>query len=215
MLQIGKTATSAVAEGLRPHILRGSYWIRLHTHETPLTDVPQGDSFVFGIRDPIQRFVSGFNSRKRQGRPRFDAPWTKFEREAFRRFRTPNELAEQIEVDEAAQEAMRRINHVRSSYWDWFIDEEYFLSRRDDLVLVLRQSHLAKDFARLARLLGVPGDLPQERVHANPTSMDHTLSPAARGNLRTWYRRDYDFLELLGTLGLPTCDGQWDSNPPR
>jgi hypothetical protein len=41
------------------------------------------------------------------------------------------------------------------------------------------------------------------------------LSPLARENLRTWYRRDDEFLDLLGTLELLSGGGPLDTEPPR
>ena len=48
---------------------------------------------MFFVRDPISRFVSGFNSRLRKGLPKMYFPWAPGEKLAFSRFATPNQLA--------------------------------------------------------------------------------------------------------------------------
>ncbi|MCS7103879.1 MAG: sulfotransferase family protein [Candidatus Korarchaeum sp.] len=210
-LHIGKTGGTAIKYSLRRTFLTEEYSILLHTHSTTLMDVPKGEKVFFFVRDPIQRFVSGFYSRQREGRPRYYAPHTLEEREAFFKFRTPNELAEalssnDVELKSAAVKAMRSIMHVRNSYWDWFHDESYFISRIDDVIFVGRQEHLNEDFERLKDVLGLPKhlNLPQDevRAHRTPPAYDRSLSELASSNLREWYGRCYEFLRLLQELGL-------------
>ena len=59
---------------LAPLTTEGSYEIVLHSHDCELRQIPSGDKVFFTVRDPIDRFVSGFNSRKRRGQPLFDNP---------------------------------------------------------------------------------------------------------------------------------------------
>ena len=69
------------------------YVVHLHRHAVGLRDVPAGERFFFFVRDPVGRFVSGFYSRQRKGRPRYSGQWSEREREAYRRFGTPDQLA--------------------------------------------------------------------------------------------------------------------------
>jgi hypothetical protein len=156
------------------------------------------------VRDPISRFLSGFLSRQRQGRPRYHVRWTPEEALAFQQFQRANDLAEALSADDPrhalAVRAMRGIGHVRDSYWDWFGSESYLLERADDILLVGRQETLTADFARLRQLLSLPASvaLPtdEKEAHRNPAQLDRHLSQAARENLRAWYERDYQFLEF-------------------
>lgn len=204
-LHIGKTGGSAVKYVLKQYVDASPYTLYLHPHAVRLRDVPKGDGFIFFLRDPVSRFISGFYSRQRQGQPRYFWPWTPEEKTAFERFGMPNELAEALsspddEERQAAQKAMNSIQHVRSLYWEWFEDEAYFLSRAGDIFFIGFQDRLAEDFGILMAKLGLPADaqLPQDDKHAhrNPTDIDRSLSDVAIANLKAWYQPDYRFMAL-------------------
>jgi hypothetical protein len=208
-LHIPKTAGTAIKDVLHPLRTDGRYEIVLHRHRDLLSDIPRGDRFFFCVRDPIERFVSRFYSRQREGRPRYHVPWRPAEVEAFGRFTTPNELGEAIGSDdaghrEAAEAAMNGIRHLRDSYWRWFDSERTLRSRREDLLFVAFQDRLTEDFEELLRRLGLQGrgTLPVDdvRAHRNPTSLDRRLSETAVNNLRACYARDYDFIALCRQL---------------
>lgn len=205
LIHIGKTGGTALKHVLKHQSVTPRYRIVLHNHACTLRDVPVGDGVMFFLRDPVSRFVSGFYSRKRQGRPRYFYPWSEAEAAAFARFQTPNQLALALSsadaaVREAAVAAMGAIQHVRSSYWDWFENESYFLSRRDDILFVGFQESLTADFDKLKSLLGLPDSaiLPGEEaaMHRNPEELDRRLDPQALANLTQWYRHDYAFVDL-------------------
>jgi hypothetical protein len=211
LLHIGKTGGSAVKYALT--LENAAIWtletdtcsIRLHGHDTRLRHIPKGEWVVFFVRDPATRFVSGFNSRKREGRPRHHFPWSAEEAVAFSNFNAPNDLARALSSDDddtrrAAVDAMRSIVHVNSSYWDWFQNERYFSRRLPDLLFVGFQESLAEDFEALKRKLALPaaivlpeGDL---EAHRSPTDVDRALDEVAVRNLHEWYSRDYDFVAL-------------------
>src|SRR5690242_20312382 len=90
-LHVGKTGGTAVREALAPYAEAGRFHLIFHPHRVTLHDVPEDDGFVFIVRDPLGRYVSGFYSRKREGRPYYDRPWNDAERAAFERFETPND----------------------------------------------------------------------------------------------------------------------------
>ena len=211
-LHIGKTGGTAVkhAIGRAQESSSGArarlpYVVHLHRHATGLRDIPVGEKFFFFVREPVSRFVSGFHSRQRQGKPRYSGRWSEQERDAFRRFGTPNRLATALsstndEERASAGTAMRSIPHVRDSYWKWFESEEYFMSRLDDLFFIGFQEHLCEDFELLKTRLRLPSDrmLPDDDVqsHANPRHLDRTLGDAAVANLHRWYEEDFRFLKL-------------------
>jgi len=199
-LHVNKTGGSAITNALRPLELAGSHHLVFKKKRT-LRDIPEGEWFFFGVRDPISRFISGFYSRQLQGgigRPR---PWRVEEAPVFNRFTTPNELAEALFSDPAAEDAMGAIRHFRS-YWSWFRDEDYLLRRSDRLLMVLFQEQLDDDFALLTQHLGLNASLPTDDLtaHRNPATVDLRLTDAAVVNLRRWYQRDYDFVDLCRYL---------------
>jgi hypothetical protein len=214
-LHVGKTGGTALKHALDSHRRLGRRVLELHEHRTRLLDIRPGDRVFFVVRDPVSRFVSGFYSRKRQGAPRFLHPWTPAERRAFQAFETPNRLAMALlshDGDERrrAAEAMASIRHVRSSYWDWFGDEAYFVSRLPDVLFIGFQENLDADFETLKRILALPPHLklPAADVHAHrtPPHLDAGLEPAAIARLRDWYARDYAFLRLCEELA-PRVNG--------
>ena len=205
-LHIGKTGGTAIKEALKHFSEHGNLKIWLHGHEVKLSDIPRGDKVVIFIRDPISRFVSGFYSRMRQGRPRYNAPWTPGEAQAFRIFKTPNELAKSLSASDpnlrkAAVKAMKNIRHVNTFLSDWLISKEYLLKRREDILFIGCQESLDQDFEILKKLLKLPPEitLPKDPVkaHKNPLHVNKNLEEKAVENLRKWYTKDYELYDML------------------
>lgn len=206
-MHIGKTAGTALRSTLMEVRKETRYRMVLHGHRWRLDRVPAGDKFFFCLRDPTDRYVSGFLGRQRQDRPRFAIPWTEDETWAFTRFDSPETLAVSLsaggDVQREAERAMRSIQHVQTSYWDWFRDPAYFQSRVDDLLWIGRLEAL--DVRPLALALGVdPFTMPEDTIaaHRGPTSKP-ALSDLARENLARWYAKDYEFLDLCNELFPP------------
>jgi len=204
-LHIGKTGGTTIKEALRHNLITDNYFIKLHHHNFRLKDVPKGHKIIFFLRDPISRFISGFYSRKRMGRPRINNPWCPNEEIAFTQFNTPNELAKCLSSKEkniktTAISAMREIDHVKSHFLDWFNDKNYFLSRISDVLYIGFQETLNQDFMNIKKILHLPEfvELPKDEVksHKNPSHYDKHLDYDAKQNLRKWYKEDYEFLEL-------------------
>ncbi len=211
MLHIGKTGGTAVKAVLLGQSPPGTR-LMLHHHGVSLADLPADDDVFFFLRDPVTRFVSGFESRRREGRPAHYHPWSPAERAAFGRFPSAEALAlalgasDPVERTRAAK-AMNGITHVRSRLADWLVDEDLVRARRERIVFVGWQESLDVDFARLVELLGLaPGTkLPRDEAAAHRAPERATareLSIAAAAPIRAWYAGDYRFIDLLVKLGL-------------
>lgn len=168
-----------------------------------LRDIPVGEKVIFGIREPVSRFVSGFNSRLRMGRPKYDIPWTNEEEWLFRRFGTPNDLAEALfsqgnGASADGARAMAAIGHARP-YSHWLVSPEYLRERSSDLVMILHQPTLSPDFEALRALVGLPVGLvlPRDPVHshATPEGLSSKLSETGRANIARWYEADFPIYE--------------------
>lgn len=207
-IHIGKTGGIAIKEAIAPHIYYrepfefGDYNVFCHPHAVTLHHVPVGDKVFFSVRDPVSRFISGFNGRQRCDQPRLYSPWTEQEARVFKTFSTPNALAEALSSSDSnaraeAQAAMRDVRHFRS-YWEWFGTEKYLFKRLDDLFLVMFQEALDRDFAILTHLLGKQVELPHNDVSANrdPAQNASQLTELGVANLRAWYEDDYTFLHI-------------------
>lgn len=213
-LHIGKTGGTAIKGVLLPERKQPRLYIALHPHGVHLRHIPKGQKFFFCVRDPVDRFVSGFYARMQKDFVH-NVEWSREEAIAFARYEHADALAralssEDAEEKESAQRAMRGIFHVQSSYWDWFECEEYFLSRRHDILHICFQENLRADFEKVVTLLGLPPALalPQDhsrRDHAIPI---RPLSETARLNLRTWYQRDFAFLKLCRALTVSDANSE-------
>jgi hypothetical protein len=203
-LHIPKTAGTALKVALKHAKGSARYRVVPHQHQDHLSAIPESDYFFFCVRDPVARYVSGFLSRQREGLPRYHNPWVGGEPEAFARFDSPDALAVALSAggteQRHAEAAMRAIRLVRSSYWDWFRDAEYFKRRSDRLLWMGHQESL--DLRPLTAALGLESlELPTDPERANKSpGATPELSDLARHNLREWYARDYLFLELCDEL---------------
>jgi hypothetical protein len=204
-LHIGKTGGTAIREALAPHHSLPTHQLFFPGHNVTLRDVPVGDKIVFVVRDPLSRFLSGFNGRLREDRPRYHYPWTDGERVAFEHFTSPDELAEALSADDEgeradAEQAMRKIGHINTSYWYWFGNEAAFRKRLPDFFYVAFQERLTEDFEHLKHKLGAPEEarLPTDATaaHRTPSGFSQELSDTARSNLEHWYARDLEFVRL-------------------
>jgi Sulfotransferase family len=206
---IGKTGGTALNETLLEHNELSRYRLVFGGHTLTLRDVPSGEKFMFVIRDPLKRYVSAFNGRLREDRPRYHYPWRDEERAAFAIFKTPDQLATALSSSDAderqqAEAAMRGIGHVNTPYSYWFEDEETFQSRLADLFFIGFTERLNDDFELLKQKLGLPAELrlPQEETvaHRTPAGFSTQLSDVGRANLERWYARDIAFVQLCREL---------------
>lgn len=161
---------------------------------------------MFVTRDPVKRFISGFESRLRKGAPANHVPWTPEEERAFNVFEDANSLAlaldpsHQLYAEAAA--AMAGIKHINSSYWDWFRDENLLAEREKDIVFIGRTEALDSDFTALAKYLGLPAGVslptdPKKGHRSNPAKgAERVFEKRAEELVKNWYLRDYEFMDL-------------------
>ena len=203
-LHIGKTGGTALHEVVDRHLAAfPDAPIEFFTHDTTLLEaleVRRGAQIVFFIRDPLSRFVSGFNSRLRMGLPRYHSIWTPAEEEAFSRFRTPNELAEALgsidqEEMKAAEAAMQAVRHIRLNLRHFLHSVDVLEAHVDDIAFIGAQEHFDADLVELKRLLQIDAAImpPTDDLgaHRNPKDMPRLLSPRGRANLQAWFRDDF------------------------
>ena len=209
VLHIGKTGGTALKHVLAAHEAGSRYQLLFRGHDVTLPDVPKGERFMFLIRDPLSRFVSAFNGRLREDRPRYHYPWREEERIAFAIFKTPDQLAVALssaddEERAQAERAMHGIGHVNTPYTFWFPDEAAFRARLDDVFFIGLQDRLDEDFEILKEKLGLPEEasLPRDETvaHKTPVGFQSQLSDVGRANLERWYARDVAFVQMCREL---------------
>jgi Sulfotransferase family len=209
VLHIGKTGGTALKHVLAENQDASRYQLLFRGHDVALADVPEGELYMFLIRDPLSRFVSAFNGRLREDRPRYHYPWRDEERVAFAIFKTPDQLAVALSSTDAeeraqAEAAMHGIGHVNTPYTSWFPTEDAFRKRLGDLFFIGLQDRLDDDFELLRQKLGLPADVGMPRdekvAHKTPSGYDAQLSETGRANLERWYAFDVAFVELCREL---------------
>jgi hypothetical protein len=209
VLHIGKTGGTALKHVLAKNGDASPYQLLFRGHDVTLADVPDGELYMFLIRDPFSRFVSAFNGRLREDRPRYHYPWRDEERVAFATFKTPDQLATALSSADAekraqAEAAMNGIGHVNTPYTSWFPSEAAFRERLDDLFFIGLQDQLDDDFELLRQKLRLPEHVRMPRdekvAHKTPAGYDDQLSETGRANLERWYAFDVAFVQLCREL---------------
>jgi glycosyltransferase involved in cell wall biosynthesis len=208
VMHIGKTGGTALNHVLVEHHEATQYKLMFGGHEVTLADIPRGERFMFFIRDPLTRFVSAFNGRLREDRPRYHYSWNEEERRAFAVFKTPDQLGSALSSDDSelrrqAEDAMHGIGHLNTGYSFWFGSADALRERSDDLFFIGFQDRLDDDFELLKQKLGLPreAELPRgDAAHQAPAEYDAKLGEGARANLERWYEQDIVFVALCREL---------------
>lgn len=200
-IHISKTGGTAIKHALQDFVIGDKYIIRLHRHNYSLKDVPRHEKAIFFLRNPVDRYVSGFNCRQREGQPRFHFPHSPEEATAYKVFSTTRDLAESLSSDDdtlkkQASEAMTGIRHLRRLVRQSLGNKAYIESRLGDILYIGFQESLSKDFERLKTILELPSNLslPRDPVNAHKRleSDDVEMSDEARRNVEDWYADDVE-----------------------
>lgn len=203
-LHIGKTGGTAIKHALRSNdVTRCRYGELIwHSHRFTLRDATDNDSVFFCVRDPLRRFLSAFDSRKRKGQPRYYSEWTDAEQETFKRWQSPNDLGHAIaEGDPSAVNAVRSIRHVQRPLRHWLGSPQ--LLRRGRVAYIARLETLSVEWPRIRDTLGIPEsvELPTDPVHAHhATSAPQGLDDIATAALRGLFADDYVLLDVCDQL---------------
>ncbi len=204
LLHLPKTGGRALKVALRPFSKNLDYYLVLKPGHYSLASIPLDDKFFFTLRDPLSRFVSGFNHIYRQGAPLFREPWTPFQQRVFEVYDSANQLAEALARKEVlAVEAMSRLGHLRKIALQMG-GLDNLRKREANILMVCFQERLTEDFVKLKNLLELPEEcaLPNNPVQANmaPQCSLETLSEHAKVCLVEHYQEDYELIEYCKSL---------------
>jgi hypothetical protein len=209
ILHIGKTAGTALFAAIRK--ANSDNKIILHGHAFSINTVwkkfPQRN-VIFGVREPLARYVSSFNSRLREGLPRHHTPWTKSEKVAFSLFPTPNALAEALSSPNAMEKAaaelsMLGIKHVSKPLASYLGSVDYLRKHKEKIKFVYLTETFNQDFEIMKTMLALGEvSLPTDDVgaHRMPDEMDTSLSDKARENLASWYEKDMEIYDYCKSM---------------
>ena len=203
-IHIGKTGGSAIRHSLiKFNSNQKKFYFFYYGHSFKAFKLKKNQKYFFCIRNPLSRFVSGFYSRQRMGRPWSSvSKWSQNEEEAFRNFKDVNQLAESLYSNDVllknkAEQAMVSIKHLKDNYTTWF-DKEFFENHKP--FFVFETESLDYDFKIFCKKLNLKHfDLSKNKItiHKNDYSEIPKLSNLSATNLRKWYANDillYDYV---------------------
>lgn len=199
-IRIGKTGSTAIKAALENEMIFFKHYINLRK----VFDQNLADQVSFFVRDPAERFVSGFNSRLRKGAPRYNTRWSAEEAKAFSLFKTPDEIALALEspddsVREDAKLGLNAIQHCRLDYRHYLDSVDFLEANKHRIVFIGVQEELDTDYRRLCRVLGLqdPPAPPEDDVgaHRTPAGFATALSEQGRANVLRHYASDLPIYE--------------------
>ena len=164
--------------------------------------------YIFAVRDPIARWVSGFLSNARMGCPdHFHLHNIIMRQQAFFHFPTPNALAESLSHAKKGRTAIRyahKIPHVERNF-EYYLPDLQRMIDSHRIPMVLSLETLSYDIDRLERLIGLKSNWESSAAkwHSNPLpSHLSDLSDIATCNLAQLLRGDYALMDTLHSAGL-------------
>lgn len=205
LLHIRKTGGTALKDVFRRHPKTVSHTIYTHPHRVSLWDIPAEHKVLFVLRDPVDRFLSGFGSRLRKSAPAHHVPWSQAEEKAFKHFGSAKMLARALapshRLHGEAKEAMSSITHLRSPYASWLGSAAELEKREVQIEFIGFVSSLNQDFQLLKDRLNLPEEvqLPTGLKAGNrsdPLHKQKDLDEFEQSCVKDWYSEDYEILEF-------------------
>ena len=203
LLHPGKTGGTYIKSIMRHNKANWTRRVKLLSHrETAATAMQKFGpdcKLAFTFRHPTDRFVSAFQSRRRQGRPTYNRMWSPAEAVSFLYFDTPNELAEALDssserLRSAAYFAFNSIIHLRSDYAFYFENLRRFADEAENIVACIDVSNLDAGLPGFLARLGVAEfEISAEATkHASPEQPE-ALSEWAQNNLADFWAVEFEF----------------------
>ena len=205
-LHIGKTGgTFLKSHASRQDVSDQSTFLGKHgdTLTTTIQDFGLQRKLAFFFRDPEKRFVSGFQSRLRCGRPTYNANWTLGEATAFSFFATPNDLAEALSsgddrLNSAAHFAFSHIFHLKHDYVHYLNSSEAILyeHKMKNIIICCETENIDRHLTRMLGLLEFSPS-PEGGVEKNAAtaSQKPALSATGKANLRDHWSKEFHIYE--------------------
>ena len=215
LLHVGKTGGTTVKEKIK-NAGQSKENVIVGTHEMTIEKSAKTHGahrkVAFLFRDPLERFVSGFYSRLRQGRPAYSVIWTAAEAVSFSYFHTPNELAEALSSDDerlksAARFAFNSLVHLKLDYKHYFGSASRLSMEESsgNIVVCCETSKLNRHMDKILHVLGYGFDsvVSDETYHAGAEV--HELSNLATQNLKEQLKDDFEIYarcqDIAASLG--------------
>lgn len=206
-LHIPKTGGTSIAKFAKQVEKKGCRFPLIFPHGWRAADIVKAYPDIrlcFLLRDPIDRMISGFNSRMRMGRPTYAGSWSPGEAAAFSFFETPFQFLEALVGDDerlksAAFFAMENITHLKWNYAFYFKDEATIDTIRKNFFIVNDINESDVFLSRLCEAAGIDASLIAAhfgREHVSPRGSGR-LAPETRAALRPHLALEYRIYDAL------------------
>lgn len=157
-------------------------------------------AFVF--REPAARFISGFNSRLRQGRPTYNISWSNAEATAFSFFEHPNDLAEALDdsnerMRSAAYFAFNSIFHLKHGYQHFLHSTEAlkYEHKSQNIVVCCETHKIDSNLTKIIAALEADQTQCGSFRHEQPMKQDASLSDRGLANIKQYWRHDFEIYQ--------------------
>jgi len=235
-IHIGKTGGSTVKDwlkraypgvresvhnenGVNPSLWRfGKSQFMLHGHDFTLGQGGPFDCYAFFVRDPVERWVSGFLSRLRKdSHGAGKGFWNEQEQVAFTRFPRPEALARALGSHDPGEraEALKANDatvHTKRGIASYLPNIDKYMDR---ILFVGDVNTLGTDFKRMCELSGMPAGQPikeeaQNLMPEKQAELKH-LTPKAETSLKRFLKADYAVLDKLAKHGFLRTEDDEDA----
>jgi hypothetical protein len=208
ILHIPKTGGTAIRDSINPLLIEKKLndKILVTSHSDSLIN-DEKYNYIFFLRNPIDRFVSAFISRYRKGYPKYNIEWTESEKFYFEKFKTPNELGENLYKTDESINMIKNISHLNNSFYRFFRSEENLERCKDKILFVGITENLNKDFYKMCDKLKLKNvKLLQDDILIHKTPEDYNymkfLSEESINNLKKYYEKDFKMIEKAYIINL-------------
>jgi hypothetical protein len=181
----------------------------VHHEDISLKRVCGQKCVVFFVRDPIDRWISGYYSRYRHGCPSHCSNWTQCEEEYFTKFPTVNSLAEALTETHTSTEklllksAHNMVNCVGHLWRNFAFYLKGLKTEFNKIGYVGLTDNMTEDFQYFIKKFNFTQISKHtfEKIHPNLSNKTNVLSEKGRQNLINLLVKDYYYMDLLFDKG--------------
>ncbi len=207
LLHPGKTGGTYLKSIIRYNKTLWTRPIKLLSHRetmaSTLKDFGADRQIAFSFRNPVDRFVSAFYSRLRQGRPKYNRMWSPAEAVSFLYFESANELAEALNSENertksAAYYAFNSIMHIKTNYRFHFESLARLKDEAPNIVACMDVANFDTGLPAFMDQIGISDFTMPDAIdrHANPEEAN-ALSDAALANLKSFWALEFEFYDAF------------------
>lgn len=218
-IHIGKTGGSTVHGFLKENL--PGYSPKNRTHGSPARH-SKNKEYITWIRNPLDRYVSAFNmhygiltNNESIGIPKLydkngifkKESWSPTYIDLLNYFKTPNNFAEALSKDSpdynhafALSTYTKQpvgLSHINTGLGWYLLDKNFLHKAHKNFLFVGTQESMEEDLEQLKKILNIENPKPIENLRINKGAYDKNLSPLAIKNLKEYFKKDYECLDLL------------------